>query len=51
MYENANDDPNIVFSRVQSLSRVQLIAVPWTIACQAPLSVGFSRQDYWSKRD
>ena len=21
---------------------------PWTVACQAPLSVGFSRQDYWS---
>jgi len=21
---------------------------PWTIACQAPLSMGFSRQDYWS---
>ena len=24
------------------------LATPWTIACQAPLSMGFSRQKYWS---
>ena len=24
------------------------LATPWTIACQAPLSIGFSRQEYWS---
>ena len=30
------------------LSRVQLFATRWTIACQAPLSMGFSRQEYWS---
>ena len=24
------------------------LAIPWTVACQAPLSVGFSRQEYWS---
>ena len=30
------------------LSRVQLFATPWTVAQQAPLSVGFSRQEYWS---
>ena len=29
-------------------SRVQLCATPWTAAHQAPLSVGFSRQEYWS---
>ena len=29
-------------------SRVRLFATPWTIACQAPLSTGFSRQEYWS---
>ena len=29
-------------SEVKSLSRVQLFATPWTIACQAPLSMGFS---------
>ena len=30
------------------LGRVRLFATPWTIACQAPLSVGFPRQEYWS---
>ena len=30
------------------LSRVQLFATPWTVACQAPLSIGFPRQKYWS---
>ena len=30
------------------LSRVRLFATPWTVACQAPLSVGFPRQEYWS---
>ena len=34
--------------RVQSLSRAQLFATPWIIALQAPLSMEFSRQDYWS---
>ena len=29
-------------------SRVQLCAVLWTVAFQAPLSMGFSRQEYWS---
>ena len=32
----------------QSLSCVQLSATPWTVAHQAPLSMGFSRQEYWS---
>ena len=27
---------------------VQLYAIPWTVACQAPLSMEFSRQEYWS---
>ena len=30
-----------------SLSRVQLFATQWTVALQAPLSMGFSRQEYW----
>ena len=34
---------------VKSLSRVQLFVTPWTVAYQAPLSIGFSRQDYWSR--
>ena len=29
-------------------SRVQLFVTPWTVACLAPLSMGFSRQEYWS---
>ena len=29
-------------------SRVGLFATPWTVALQAPLSLGFSRQEYWS---
>ena len=29
-------------------SHVLLFATPWTVACQTPLSVGFSRQEYWS---
>ena len=29
-------------------SCVQLFTTPWTAACQAPLSMGFSRQEYWS---
>ena len=34
--------------KVNSLSRVWLFATPWTAAYQAPLSMGFSRQEYWS---
>ena len=32
----------------KSLNRVQLLATPWTAANQAPPSMGFSRQEYWS---
>ena len=32
----------------KSLSRVQLLVTPWTAAYQAPPSMGFSRQEYWS---
>ena len=34
--------------KVKSLSRIRLFATPWTAAYQAPLSVGFPRQEYWS---
>ena len=33
---------------MKSLSRVPLFATPWTVAYQAPPSMGFSRQEYWS---
>ena len=35
-------------SEVKSLSCVRLFATPWTVAHQAPLSMGFSRQEYWN---
>ena len=34
--------------KMKSLSRVRLFATPWTVAYQAPPSMGFSRQQYWS---
>ena len=34
--------------KVNSLSCVRFFATPWTVAYQAPLSMGFSRQEYWS---
>ena len=34
--------------KVKSLSRVQLFTIPWTVACQAPLSMGFSSPEYWN---
>ena len=33
---------------MKSFSRVRLSATPWTVAYQAPSSIGFSRQEYWS---
>ena len=33
---------------MKSLSRVRLLATPWTAAYQAPPSMGFSKQEYWS---
>ena len=36
------------FVKVKLLSRVRLFVIPWTVAYQAPLSMGFSRQEYWS---
>ena len=34
--------------KVKPLSHVRLLATPWTAAYQAPLSMGFSRQEYWN---
>ena len=38
----------IVKVKVKSLSHVQLFGTPWTVAYQAPHSMGFSRQEYWT---
>ena len=35
-------------SKVKTVSRVQLFATPWAVACQTPPSMGFSRQECWS---
>ena len=35
--------------KVKLLSLVRLFATPWTLAYQAPLSMGFSRQEYWNE--
>ena len=37
-----------LWSKVKSLSYVWLFATPWTVAYEAPPSLGFSRQEYWS---
>ena len=37
-----------VHVHVSVLSHVRLFATPWTVACQSPLSMKFSRQEYWS---
>ena len=41
-------DSKLFYSEVKSLSRLWLFATLWTLARQAPLSMGFSRQEYWS---
>ena len=40
---------SLMWSEVKSLSRVWLFSTPWTVTYQAPPSVGFSRQEYWSR--
>ena len=38
----------IIVVVVESISCVRFFVTPWTVACQAPLSMGFPRQEYWS---
>ena len=40
--------PHCVRCTFSHFSCVQLFAIPWTVAHQVPLSIGFSRQEYWS---
>ena len=35
--------------KVKSLSHVRLFVTPWTVAHEAPISIEFSRQEYWSE--
>ena len=46
--ETGTNFSSIHFVAVQLPGHFQIFSVPWTLACQAPLSVGFSRQEYWS---
>ena len=39
----------LTYTRACMLSHVQLFATPWTVTHQAPLFMGFSRQEYWSE--
>ena len=45
--KGADSEPLIWIKVCYSLSPVRLFATPWTAACQASLSMGFSRQEYW----
>ena len=40
--------PRLYVRVLSHFGRVRLCATPWTVARQAPLSIGFSRQEYWS---
>ena len=44
----SNGHITLVKVEVKPLSRVPLFAAPWTVARQPPLSMAFSRQEYWS---
>ena len=46
--EHACEDEHGIVLKVKSLSHVQLFVTPWTVASQAPQSMEFSRQEYWS---
>ena len=39
----------LILSVCYLLSHVQLLVAPWTVTCQAPLSLEFSRQEHWSE--
>ena len=41
-------EPSTQLVKVKLLSRVRLFSTPWTVANQAPPSMGFSRQEYWN---
>ena len=43
-----NDSPELSWWFGLVAKSCPTLAIPWTVACQAPLSTGFSRQEYWS---
>ena len=44
----AKDGEALCYAMLSHFSRVRLLVTPWTTAYQAPPSMGFSRQEYWS---
>ena len=48
LYEKGQIQKVTYYIVVSSLSHVQLSPTHWTAACQAPLSIGFPRQEYWT---
>ena len=48
MFKRYSDFLLVMHGCAQLLSHVYLFVTPWTVACQALLSIGFSRQEYWS---
>ena len=49
-YRETNNNTTIEnLCEVKPLSRVRLFGTPWTVAHQVPPSMGFSRQEYWSR--
>ena len=46
---NGYSTPEALLCACAMLSCVRLFSTPWTVACQAPLSGEFSRQEYWSR--
>ena len=49
IYNDISGVSNPMCVHVLCFSYVQLFVTPWTIACQTLLSMGFSRQEYWSR--
>ena len=49
LLKSANASWSQLIPEVKSLSHVRLFATPWTVAHQAPPSMGFSRQEYWNR--
>ena len=43
-----SSEPSKILSEAKSLSRIQLFVTPWTVTYHEPLSMGFSRQEYWT---
>ena len=44
----SSKDGGLLFNRFHICSHVELFVTPWTVVCQAPLSMGFPRKEYWN---